>query len=338
MSAWSIVRAALGYFSLFLRERAGVRAPPLAPSKVPPSPQPSPAGGRGSNRATRWLLLLALIAPCAHAAYEVTDDAGQLLRLDAPPARIVSLLPSLTETVCALDACERLVGVDRYSNWPAPVKKLPQVGGGLDPNIEAVVALRPDLVLMASSSRAADRLRALGLRVVVLEPKSGADVERVIGTLGVLLAVPDADRLAAAIRAGVAAAAQSVPPRLRGQRVYFEASPGPYAAGPQSFIGEMLAALGLANIIGPELGPFPKINPELVVRADPDLIMVGLRSAGAMAERPGWQRLRAVRGRHVCVFDDAELDVLVRPGPRMPEAARLMANCVMDQNAKEGAR
>ncbi len=303
---------------------------------IPAFPQRAQASCRRSCRWLAGLLMLAgLHAACGH---EVTDDRGQTVRFDAPPQRIVSLLPSLTETVCELGACARLVGVDRYSNWPAQVRQLPQVGGGLDPSIEAVVALRPDVVLMGSGSRAAERLRALGLRVLVLEPKSGADVERVIGKLGVLLAVPDADRLAAAIRAGVAAAAQSVPRPLRGQRVYFEANPGPYAAGPQSFIGEMLAALGLANIIGPELGPFPKINPEIVVRADPDLIMAGLRSADAMAQRPGWQRLRAVRGQHLCVFDDAEIDILVRPGPRMPEAARLMARCAVDKGVQEGAR
>jgi iron complex transport system substrate-binding protein len=74
----------------------------------------------------------------------------------------VSLLPSLAETVCELGQCQRLVGVDRYTNWPASLKALPRVGGGLDPNIEQIVALRPDVVLMATSSRAGDRLRALG--------------------------------------------------------------------------------------------------------------------------------------------------------------------------------
>lgn len=282
-------------------------------------------------------LLAALAAAGAH-AYEITDDRGVTLRFDAPPQRIVSLLPSLTETVCELGACARLVGVDRYSNWPAEVQRLPRVGGGIDPNIEAVVALRPDVVLMASSSRAADRLRALGLRVVALEPKTGADVKRVTAKLGQLLALPDAGRLARTIEAGVAAAAQSLPPNLRGQRVYFEVAPGPHAAGPHSFIGEMLRALGLDNVIGPELGPFPRINPELIVRADPDLIMAGALSADAMTQRPGWQRLRALRGQHLCVFDAAEVDILVRPGPRMPEAARLMARCVIEHGAKEGGR
>ena len=77
-------------------------------------------------------------------AYQVTDDRGVSVSFAQPPRRIVSLLPSLTETVCALGQCDRLVGVDRYSNYPDRVKKLPQVGGGLDPNIEAIVALKPD--------------------------------------------------------------------------------------------------------------------------------------------------------------------------------------------------
>ncbi|HMN56925.1 MAG TPA: helical backbone metal receptor, partial [Ottowia sp.] len=95
---------------------------------------------------------LLLAAFCAAHAYEIHDDAGQTTHFDAPPARIVSLLPSLTETVCALGACARLVGVDRYANWPPPVQRLPKLGGGLDPGVEAVVALRPDVVLMDSSA------------------------------------------------------------------------------------------------------------------------------------------------------------------------------------------
>ena len=340
MSGWGeFACMARRYFSLSLWERAGVRATRASSAIAVPSPQPSPASGRGSKtRPGAWFWLLALLFTHAAHAYQVTDDRGIAVRFDAPPQRVVSILPSLTETVCAIGACARLVGVDRYSNWPAEVKKLPQVGGGLDPSIEAIVALRPDVVLMATSSRGADRLRALGLKVVALEPKTGADVRRVIGKLGQVLALPEAERVAREIEAGVRAAAQSLPSHLRGQRVYFEASPGPHAAGPQSFIGELLAGLGLANIIGPELGPFPKINPELVVRADPDLIMAGERSGAEIARRPGWSRLRAVREQRVCVFNAAEVDILVRPGPRMPEAARLMARCVADKGAKEGGR
>lgn len=279
------------------------------------------------------ICLLASVAMTAAHAVDIKDDAGQVTRFDAPPQRVVSLLPSLTETVCALDACSRLVGVDRYSNWPSSVQKLPQVGGGLDPNVEAIVALRPDVVLMATSSRAGPRLRALGLRVVALEPKTRDDVRRVAGRIGQVLQVSGADALMRRVDAGVAAAAQSVPAAARGQRVYFEVSPAPHAAGRSSFIGELLTALDLANIIGPELGPFPKINPELVVRAAPDLIMSSEQGAADMPRRPGWAGLKALREGHVCVFSAEERDVIVRPGPRMHEAARLLADCAARQIA-----
>jgi iron complex transport system substrate-binding protein len=259
---------------------------------------------------------------------QITDDRGRTVTLPRPPQRIVSLLPSLTETVCALDQCHRLVGVDRYSNWPDAITRLPQVGGGLDPNIEAIVALRPDVVLLATSSRASARLEQLGLSVVALEPKSHADVQRVLGKVGQVLGVPDAQRVWRHIDAAVEAAAQSVPPAARGVRVYFEVNRGPYGAGATSFIGETLARLGARNILPASLGPFPKLNPEFVVRADPDLIMVGARSVEGLAERPGWSSMRALREQRLCVFPPEDSDVLVRPGPRMAEGARIMARCL----------
>jgi iron complex transport system substrate-binding protein len=233
--------------------------------------------------------------------------------------------------VCELGRCQRLVGVDRYSNFPAGVQKLPQLGGGLDPNIEMIVALKPDVVLLATSSRAADRLQALGLKVVALEPRSHADVQRVMLKLGQLLEVPDAARIWRAVDAGVSAAAQSLPAGVRGTRVYFEVNQGPYAASESSFIGETLTRLGAKNIVPAKLGPFPKLNPEYIVRANPDLIMVGQRSADGLQARPGWQSIRALREQRVCIFPVEEANVLVRPGPRMAEGARLMAKCLMDK-------
>lgn len=262
---------------------------------------------------------------------QLTDDRGRSIALAQPPRRIVSLLPSLTESVCALGQCARLVGVDRYSNWPDSIASLPRVGGGIDPSIEAVVALRPDVVLMATSSRAAARLESLGLTVVALEPKTHADVQRVLGKLGQLLAVPDAQQVWRTIDASVSAAAQALPATVRGTRVYYEVSRGPYGAGTNSFIGETLTRLGVQNILPAQLGPFPKLNPEYVVRANPDLIMVGARSAAGLAERPGWAGIRAVREQRICEFDTVATDMLIRPGPRMAEAARLMAQCLADK-------
>jgi len=273
-----------------------------------------------------------MCASTAH-AFEVIDDRGLRVVFSKPPQRIVSLLPSLTETVCELGQCARLVGVDRYSNFPESVTKLPQVGGGLDPNIEAIVALKPDVVLMATSSRVGDRLRSLGIKAVALEPKTHADVKRVLAKVGQVLGVEDASRVWRLIDAATQAAAQSLPARVAGTRVYFEVNPGPYGAGESSFIGETLTRLGVKNIVSADLnlGPFPRLNPEFIVRADPDVIMMGQRSVDSMGQRPGWNRMRAVRVQQVCVFSARQSDVLVRPGPRMAEGARLMAQCLADK-------
>ena len=283
--------------------------------------------------ALRLLLCLAVVGP-AH-ALQVTDDRGVTVTFAQTPQRIVSLLPSLTESVCAMEQCQRLVGVDRYSNYPASVQALPMLGGGLDPNIEGIVALKPDVVLVAASSRASSRLESLGFKVVALEPKTHADVRRVLQTLGVLLDVPNsqgADRLWRIIDSSVSAAAQSLSARARNTRVYFEVNRGPYAAGESSFIGETLRRLGVKNVVPASLGPFPKLNPEFVVRANPDLIMIGNRSMQAMVPYPGWGSIKAVKEQRICVFGVDESDVVVRPGPRMAEAARIMARC-LDKHA-----
>lgn len=277
------------------------------------------------------LVFLALWLASAWAlAVPVQDDREQKIEISKPPQRIVSLLPSLTETVCALGACQRLVGVDRYSNWPASIAQVSRVGGGIDPNIESIVALKPDLVLAAGSTRGADRLQALGLTVLRLEPRTHGDAKRVLRTVGDALGVPAAqsERVWREIESGVQAAVQSLSPQARQQRVYFEVSSAPYGASEASFIGETLTRMGVSNILPASMGPFPQVNPEFVVRAQPDVIMVGDSSRASMAQRPGWPALRAMQAQRICVFKPAESDMLVRAGPRMAEGARLMADCL----------
>lgn len=296
----------------------------------------------GSSNAARYrlhrmgalsLMLSAWLLGVSHElhAMTVTDDRAARVTFARAPQRIVSLLPSLTEMVCALGKCSLLVGVDRHSNYPLEVLKLAQVGGGMDPNIESIVAMRPEVVLAGSNSRAIERLRALGVPVLVLAPESHADVRRVLETLGQLLEVPDALRIWREIDSAVAAAAQSVRAKGRTVSVYYEVNSGPFAAGETSFIGETLSRLGVKNIVPASLGPFPRLNPEYVVRANPDVIMVGEEDATGLAQRPGWSGIRAIKEQRVCVFSVAESDLLVRPGPRMAEAARVMARCL---NAK----
>ena len=275
-----------------------------------------------------WLAWIALSG--AALALQVTDDRGVTLTFAQPPQRIVSLLPALTETVCALGQCQRLVGVDRYSNFPQSVRALPQVGGGLDANIEAIVALKPDLVLIATSSHLGERLQALGIKALALEPKSHADVRRVLEQVGQVLGVGDATRVWRGIDAELSAQALSLPSAAKNMRVYFEVDSAIYAAGEKSFIGETLMRLGFKNIVPASLGLFPKLNPEYVVRAQPDLIMVSENNYASLAARPGWANLRAIKAGRVCVFSAEQLDALVRPGPRIAEAAHLMVQCVQD--------
>jgi len=280
--------------------------------------------------ATALGLLAAAAAGWAGAVEQVTDDRGRTLALAAPPRRIVSLLPSLTETVCELQACARLVATDRHSNWPEEARALPKVGGLEDTQIERIVALRPDLVLTAVSSRAIDRLEALGLPVLALQPRSHAETLHVIERLARALGDPAAGAaLAAKIEARIAAAAARVPPQWRGRSVYFEVAANPYAASESSFVGELLARLGLANIVPAAMGPFPQLNPEFVLRAQPALVMASTAALAEMPGRPGWHTLRALQQRQVCAFAPGPYDTLVRPGPRQGDAAEAIADCLV---------
>lgn len=274
------------------------------------------------------LCIGALLACFAAHALEITDDNGTVVQVARTPQRIVSLLPSLAETVCALGQCARLVGVDRYSNFPEAVRRLPKVGGGLDPSIEAVVALKPDVVLIATSSPALQRLRSLGLTVLAFEPKTHADVQRVLLALGRLLGVADADRVWRDIQAALAVQVQRMPAAAKGARVYFEVSTSPHAAGAASFIGQTLQGLGLQNIVPASMGVFPKLNPEFIVRADPDVVMVGDGAAAGLGQRPGWSSMRALKDRKVCVFTPAQSDAMVRAGPRLAEGAASIVQCL----------
>lgn len=276
-----------------------------------------------------------LAAPGARAApIELRDDSDAGHRFDAPPRRIVSMMPSLTEVVSVLGGGPRLVGVDRFSDWPAEIARLPRLGGLEDARIEAIVALRPDVVLASTSSRAMQRLDALGVVVLRLKSDGHADVRRTLGIVARLLGAPDeGERVWARVERGIDAAAARVPAAMRGRRVYFEVGGGAYAAGTTSFIGETLARLGLSNVVPPGLGPFPKLNPEFVVRAAPDVVMGPRRDVDTMPARPGWSDVPAVRHRRLCGFEPADYDLLVRPGPRIGEAAGRLADCLAGLDA-----
>ena len=276
-----------------------------------------------------WFMAVFACAAAAAQDFTLRDQRGVVHRFAAPPQRIVTLLPSLTESVWALGGADRLVGVDRYSNWPPELGRLPRLGGLDDAQIEAIAALRPDVVLASTQARSIDRLEALGFRVLRLKPETHADVRRTLALVAQLLGRPAEGELAwAAIERDIETATRRIPPAFRAYRVYFEIGGGPNAAGTTSFIGETLSRLGLTNIVPADMGPFPKLNPEFVVRAKPDLVMGAQREVEAMSARPGWAALPGMRIGRRCGFATSQYEMLIRPGPRMGEAAGVLADCL----------
>ncbi|WP_337844726.1 ABC transporter substrate-binding protein [Thermus sp.] len=259
----------------------------------------------------------------------VTDDLGRTVTLKAPPKRIVAMLPSVTETVCALGACDRLVATDDYSDWPEGVKRLPKAGGLYNPNPELILSLKPDLVLVSKYGRLYETLERAGLTVYAVRTETYEDIFKTVRALGKLLGLEaQAERLVAQIQKEVyqeearAAKAQGRP------RVYYEIDPTPYTVGPESFIGVLIAKARGMNIVPKELGLFPKITPEFVVEKNPEVIAATYPEAEkTIRARPGWSRIRAVQTGRICVFTGGEDSLLSRPGPRVAQGLRLLVDC-----------
>ena len=265
------------------------------------------------------------------AATQVTDDRGKTILLNSPPQRLISLLPSLTESICALGKCGNLVGIDRFSNWPLSIQTLPKLGGISDSNLEGIVQLKPDLVLLDRSSPIIARLEGLNIPVMAFDIKTMADEERALQKMGLALGSNESDRVWKQIQAEITRANKQLDGSQKNMKVYFEVNSAPYAAGRTSFIGELLSRLELNNIIPDSLGAFPKINPEFVVQAKPDIIMLSETRLADMKKRPGWSSIPAIAKDRICAFSKEQSDILVRPGPRMGQAALILSRCIAEK-------
>jgi iron complex transport system substrate-binding protein len=259
------------------------------------------------------------------------DPAEHELRLEHTPQRVVTLLPPLTEIVCALHECARLVATDRYSDWPESVKALPKTGGLDDPQIEQILLLKPDVVILAHAAQVENRLRALGVPTFEVKTETYADLSRTVAAIGLLLGVPErAAEMRRDIERSLATAVEAAKLSLheRTPLVYYEVDNGPYSAGPDSFIGWMLNQLHAQNIVTADLGPFPRLNPEYVVVHNPDVIFASPTEAPNLGHRAGWDHIRAVKENRICSYPRAVQDTIEHAGPRMPEGLRALADCL----------
>lgn len=276
-----------------------------------------------------WAVLSVLLALAFAFPLTLTDDLGRTVTVKAPPKRIVTMLPSVTETVCALGACDRIVATDDYSDWPERVKALPKAGGLYNPNPELIVSLKPDLVLVSKYGRLYETLERAGLTVYAVRTETYEDIFRTTRTLGKLLGLEgQAERLVAQIQREVYQEESRAAKAKTRPRVYYEIDPTPYTVGPESFIGVLIQKARGVNIIPKELGLFPKIAPEFVVEKNPEVIVATYPNAlETLRKRPGWDRIAAVRAGRICVFTGGADNLLSRPGPRVAQGLRLLVDC-----------
>jgi iron complex transport system substrate-binding protein len=247
----------------------------------------------------------------------------------AAPARIVSLAPSVTETLFALGVGDRVVAVSDFCDYPPAVKRLPHVGSFNAPSVEAVLGQRPDVVIGTPSPgnhESVSTMRRLGLRVEIVDPERLADLPAVTRRIAVVAGVPEAgERLVTsmaremeAVRARVAGAVKPRLLMLVGQEPLI-------AVGPESFLGEMLVEAGAVNVAPPGEA-WPRLNLEVVIAADPEVIVdCSMGTEAGTATLDYWTRfasLAAVRNGRVYPFRSF---AALRPGPRLAAALAELA-------------
>ncbi len=279
-----------------------------------------------------WVALL-LWGPADAALLTVVDDAGRSVTLDGPPKRIMTLAPSNTEILFALGTEDRIVAVDQWSDFPPAAKAKARVPP-LNPSLEQIVSFSPDLILSAHGG--AEPLLPLerqGIRGMVFAPRTLEDIYRNILVIGRIVgAEARAERLVWSMRQRVAAVVAKVRDASR-PKVFIEldgSDPSrPFTAGPGSFIDLLVQLAGGANVAARSRTAWPQFSLEELIRADPDLIILGdalapmnPQTPELVARRPGWSGLKAVRLGTIAAIDS---NVISRPGPRIIEGLELLA-------------
>jgi len=259
----------------------------------------------------------------APAQISMQDDLGRVVALSSPAQRVVSLAPSITETLFAISAGDQVCGVTDQCTFPDAARRKPRVGGMANPSIEAIVGLHPDLIVMSmeGNTRADfDKLTSLGVTIFVTNPRTFRGIQRSIGQLGALTGHSDA---AARIDSELQVREESVE-RIRTAppvRALLLVSIDPViAAGKNTFINDLLERAGGANIAATVSGNYPALSREAILASDPAVIIITADlspdQSTLLARFPEWSQLAAVRGGRVYRIDP---DLISRPGPRAIE-------------------
>ncbi|MBA3496712.1 MAG: ABC transporter substrate-binding protein [Gemmatimonadales bacterium] len=263
--------------------------------------------------------------PPGPAATLLVDDAGDTVRVAGAARRIVSLIPAATELLFAIGAGSRVVGRTEWCDFPDAAARVPNLGDGINPNVEAVLASRPDLVILYNSAQnaaIAGRLRALGIASARLNTDALSDVGRVGRILGRLTGrVAGADSVAAVFDTALARATAAAGPRRPKVLLLVWEQP-PMTIGRGSFLSELVERAGGVNLFADVTASAGTVSIEAVTARDPDLILTTAEGPASFAERPEWQAVRAVRERRFLPVSGSEYN---RPSPRAPGAIRELA-------------
>lgn len=260
----------------------------------------------------------------------VTDDAQRDVRLSRPAARVVSLLPSVTDLILAMNRADVLIARTDYDT-DARIAKLPSVGGGLTPSVEWLAAQKPDLVVSwpdQGTRSIVTHISSVGIPVYAASTQTVDDALRTLRNVGGLLgAQRAADSLERALSASFDSTRKAVAKLKRVRAAYVLSIEPPFVAGPGTFIHELVDIAGGENVFGDLAQPWPQVNLEEFVTRDPDVIIFARESGGSVQQildrLPGWRHLRAVKQQRVYRVSP---DFFNRPGPYMPRAARELAH------------
>ena len=285
----------------------------------------------------RMLALVLALSMNLGLAQAATDMAGREVTLQEPARRVVVLTPSDVEILYALGAGDTLAGRGEYANYPLTALDAPSVQSGMETNIEQIIALEPDLVIMAVMAQTpeqVERLEKAGIAVAVTNATDIAGTYEAITLIGSLVGRSDE---AAALVKDMQARFDSLREKaasLEGGSVYFEVSPlmyGLWTAGKGTFMQEIADIVGLKNAFE-DVDGWAEVSQEQVLLRDPDFIVTvamyfgeGPTPIEEISSRAGWENLRAVKNLRVLQLDSDEVS---RPGPRLANAAELLFDLV----------
>ncbi len=263
------------------------------------------------------------------------DDMGRGVNIDKVPQRIVSHVPSITETLFALGLEERVVGVSDYCNYPEEAKLKPSVGDYFNPSVERIVALEPDLVLTDGHSQNIKGLEALGITFFVIDPQ---DIDGILKDIELLGKITGVEKKAKALVSEMNGSLAQVISQAEGApkvRVFyvFDATDlnNPWTAGPGSFVDSLITMAGGENIAAQAQGAWVQFSIEQLVSSDPEIIMIDASHGTAVVSKeelrahPAWQGISAVKQGRIHIVDG---DLVNRSGPRIIQGLEEIAKII----------